>query len=586
MTIILFLYMFSICSATRKSFESIYADEECALFNDRKDAPKKDRFNEIKHIWYSPQVRSLNITVNKEDWDTLRSNVLEKEYIDATLDLESLEGEDGPYQWENVKWRFRGDTSLRTCQYLAPYGCNKMKSKLKFPKDDTFFGVRKLAINQGSFGLNAYDPFMVKQHLSMSIYRQLGIPAPHDTYVNIRYVIKNGDDMTEIYGGLHILTEVVDTYFIKTYFDDDDGNLYKDEWFGVTNETAIRTSLRTNEEDGDISRFVAFGRALSTSTTDRSLKRAVRKYTDVDEMVTFYAVERFINNLDGPNTYYMNISTGEFASHNVYIYETPDGKFHPIPWDMDLAFPDGPPGVQEHTLPWDVPVCNDPSVCTSCEPIEVDIGPGISGYKYYPQCVGLTRTFSTTFNGKMKKAIKAILKGPGKKEHLYDHIDNLVLLSGEYQQKDSHPMVDLYPCDFFTNVQPVPVNEESVHRIKVVVSYLVDTITATLYTCDENARQWENYKQEYRQVDFDSHNQRGKLPILNTQTIEIGANYLCSDTCYPLYPIGAGIGQTDCAYCGYCFDYTYLPFNFTNSLEKCPGRFHLPGPYDIPETRY
>ena len=50
---------------------------------------------------------------------------------------------------------------------------------------------------------------------------------------------------------------------------------------------------------------------------------------NVDRTLWAFAVNQVIVNLDCYNTYYV---------HNYYLYQTKDGLFQMIPWDLDNSF--------------------------------------------------------------------------------------------------------------------------------------------------------------------------------------------------------------------------------------------------------
>ena len=50
---------------------------------------------------------------------------------------------------------------------------------------------------------------------------------------------------------------------------------------------------------------------------------------NIDRTLWAFAVNQVIQNLDCYNTYYI---------HNYYLYQTKDGLFQMIPWDLDNSF--------------------------------------------------------------------------------------------------------------------------------------------------------------------------------------------------------------------------------------------------------
>jgi hypothetical protein len=163
--------------------------------------------------------------------------------------------------------------------------------------DGRFRGLRKIVLDSGH-----YNRTYLRDRLSMSILRDLGLPAP---CVNHARLMVNGQ-----FYGLFTHIEKVDREFLERNFSDPDGNLYKK---GL--------ELKTNEDESpDTSRARTFW-----ATRDVA---ALEKLGDLDEWVRVWAVESLLPDADG---YWA-------GGWNFYLYDHPERGFVYVPWDFDLGF--------------------------------------------------------------------------------------------------------------------------------------------------------------------------------------------------------------------------------------------------------
>lgn len=141
------------------------------------------------------------------------------------------------------------------------------------------------------------------------------------------------------YVGLFALTEQIDGRFTRRNFADGTGNLYKEVWpltdSGESQPSRVyRDGLETNEDENpSFDRIRSFAEEVAADGAD-----ALTRWTNVDELMAFAAVDRAIRNDDGPFHWYC-FDPNPCSSHNFYWYEEPTvGTLHLIPWDLDNAF--------------------------------------------------------------------------------------------------------------------------------------------------------------------------------------------------------------------------------------------------------
>jgi hypothetical protein len=328
--------------------------------------------------FYSDRVVTVRFVMPEDDWEYMQENALEEQYAQADMWY------DGQLV-EAVALRPKGNSSLMTT-------ANSGSIRYSFKADLNFFnsarnldGVKKLNFNNGFS-----DPTFMRETLAYDIFRQMSIPTPRTSFVNLW--------INDTHMGLYTMVEQVDATFLANHFTDGTGNLYKPEmpaaalkWteadykkqlerqdsntgtddsdnneinlgggslseiikaMGQEEEEAgIYTSprfpdglnipgipggrgdlteqmgLKTNENKPDYSGLFRFLEVLNNEP-DETFPEAIEKVLDVDQVLRFLAVSATLVHLDN--------YIGNFG-HNYYLYEE-NGKFTVIPWDLNMAF--------------------------------------------------------------------------------------------------------------------------------------------------------------------------------------------------------------------------------------------------------
>jgi hypothetical protein len=176
------------------------------------------------------------------------------------------------------------------------------------------------------------DPTFVKQIVSSNIYRNY-LPSGESNLVKL-YVQGN-------YLGLYINDESINKQFVKKHFDEKSGPLFKcdniDRFCDTANApSAYPPSLIYLGEDSslyynsyDMKSDNGWGDLVEFITTLNNNFSQIDSVLNVDRTLWAFAVNQVLLNLDCYNTYYI---------HNYYLYQTKDGLFQMIPWDLDNTF--------------------------------------------------------------------------------------------------------------------------------------------------------------------------------------------------------------------------------------------------------
>ena len=285
------------------------------------------------YIFDQDKLHTFELTLSKSALAEIDADPAAEEYVEGSL---SFEGE----TVEKVGIRYKGSIGafvgcLTGRDWANPSGsktCTKLSMKIKMNwenSDDRFFGLKKLQFHSQNL-----DNSQMRERLGYWLFREMGVPAPRS--VHARLMI-NG-----VFYGVYALTEQIDGRFTRFNFEDGSGNLYKEIWPLNSNgqahsESAYIKELKTNEDEDPSAEMIRTFAEEIASATENELKAVIEKWMDIDEVLSYIAVDRIIRNDDGAFHWYCN--GGDCEPHNFYWYEEPtENTVHLIPWDLDNAF--------------------------------------------------------------------------------------------------------------------------------------------------------------------------------------------------------------------------------------------------------
>lgn len=237
-------------------------------------------------------------------------------------------------QWRHVGVRFKGNSSLgmswQAGVYKLPFRLNFDKFEDEYPeiKDQRFYGFKNLSLSNGT-----QDQSLLRDKIGTEVFASAGLPAPATAFY--RVFIDHGDGPT--YFGLYTGIELPsDKVFLRTHFDNDEGNVYKPDGAGATWATWDPDTLgkESDEDDADFSDAQALHDALHADRTDAAAWRAgLEAHLDVEGFLHWLALNTVIEDWD---------QYGRMP-HNYFLYSNPDeaDRFHWIPWDHTFAFSSG-----------------------------------------------------------------------------------------------------------------------------------------------------------------------------------------------------------------------------------------------------
>lgn len=274
-------------------------------------------------IFSNKKVYTYSVNIDESVYDSLHLTAREEIYRPCTL---SFNGK----PVGTVGIRFQG-SDYHMNMYFDENGNKltpKVSFKFKFNEYDQlkrFYGLKRLILNAMDTDLTCF-----RNNLSYSLFNEMGIHSCRTAYARLEI---NGK-----YEGLFLVLEPIDGEFLDKRFSGyGDGNLYKEVWPGNTNDTLALVNLKTKEYIGNVGRFIDFSKAMHGMNEDNFITE-ISKWTDLDNLLKFIAVDRAVIASDGIMTWYVE---GKFyGNHNYFWYEENrvGGKFFLLPWDYDCSF--------------------------------------------------------------------------------------------------------------------------------------------------------------------------------------------------------------------------------------------------------
>lgn len=304
-------------------------------------------------LLYDPKVVSeFTITFTAADWQVLQADkdknkmlpMDQRDFLNVPCEV-SFQGE----TWQNVGFRYKGNSSFNIPS-------DKLSFKLDFDEytaDQHIHGIKKMNFNNGF-----KDPSMLRECLSLEMYRNAGTWAPRCTYSRIYYDL--GDGAGKQYWGVFTNVEQVDKRFLKDRFGEAnaDGNLYKPDGPGDALNSFNQTTFekKTNETAADWSDVQNLISVLNGVNDAKSVEDALGPILNVDSVLRFMAINTVLTSWDS------YAGTG----HNYYLYNNPKNKaasgkdfWEYIVWDANEAFgnfvPMGSTSAAMISWPWNQP---------------------------------------------------------------------------------------------------------------------------------------------------------------------------------------------------------------------------------------
>jgi len=206
------------------------------------------------------------------------------------------------------------DARVRKKGFLGSLSLYRPSLRIDVGKGETskFHGQKHITLNN-----NRQDPSNAHQCVAYALFEKAGLAAPR---CGLAHLTVNGADK-----GFYSFVEPIEEAFLQRVFGDDSGNLYEVTVpADFTPELVGRFELKTNETDADRSDLDRVVSALDAPEAE--LLDRLGEVFDLDEFITFWAMEALIAHVDGLSR----------NNNNTFLYHDPrDDRFHPILWGAD-----------------------------------------------------------------------------------------------------------------------------------------------------------------------------------------------------------------------------------------------------------
>ena len=222
---------------------------------------------------------------------------------------------------------------VRLKQGAAQFQGLDEKPGFSIETDEFVAGLELFDVDRFTLGNAALDHSFVAEQLVYDLFRAANIPAARTALARVTV---NGETF-----GIYVMRETYDVRWLAQYFEDPSGNLY--ETPGGPDDMVLE--LRTNERLDDTSDLATVVEVVETAS-DEEYRDAIEQLVDVDELLTYWAVEAVAAHWDG---YAYDVTApglvppparppGNPWPNNFYVYHDPGtDKFVFIPHGADLA---------------------------------------------------------------------------------------------------------------------------------------------------------------------------------------------------------------------------------------------------------
>ncbi|MGL1935424.1 MAG: CotH kinase family protein [Fibrobacterales bacterium] len=294
-------------------------------------------YEKQNYVFSDDTIRTYNIVISEENLTFLDDNPMQEQYVTATLigPDDTIPNIMIRYKGQNGSWQFAGGYSEYSGAHCAQpqKSCQKLSMKIKFKTnefpDRKFYGLKKLMFHSMNMDIS-----QLRERLGYWMFREMGVTASRSTHAVVQI---NGEPQ-----GLFALVEQVDSRFIKSRFEDNEGHLFKEMlpvngFNEITSEPIMRTTLKTNEDDNlPLTTTMEFAKAASQASKE-TITDVIKKWMHPKEIAAHLMVTRLLRHWDSPWSPFDG-----WQGKNYYLYvESNNKKVTLIPWDLDYTLHQG-----------------------------------------------------------------------------------------------------------------------------------------------------------------------------------------------------------------------------------------------------
>jgi len=265
-------------------------------------------------------IRTLNIDFYNQKYDSILNNYWE---LDKTIYLAANIELDGQ-KFDTVGVRYKGNST-----YFIAEDFDIPKKPINidlnyFNKKFNLKSITKLKLANAIL-----DPSIIREVIASAIYKKY-LPSPETSLIKV-YI--NGD-----YMGLYVNTESISENFLVKHFGTNNGILFKCDPITKFKDSTEAKWSNLDWRGKDSSLYYESYSLKTNFGWDKLLELIyllnfendiIETVIDVDKVLWYFALNSIMLNLDA----YNNI-----LAHNFYLYQSDNGIFNIIPWDLSESF--------------------------------------------------------------------------------------------------------------------------------------------------------------------------------------------------------------------------------------------------------
>lgn len=286
---------------------------------------------------FNENVATIDIKVDKSDWQKLIKDASDKDWIVADL---VINGE----AFNGVGLRTKGNSSIDKTEKSESDKYSLNIEFNKYVKGQTYYGLDTFCLNN-----MVGDATYMKEYIAYDIMRYIGVPAPLTNYATVTV---NGE-----YYGLMLVLERYDESFLDRVYNTTSGQLYNVKKTKEENGGSLLYVGNDKDKYSQIFDNIVF-KNKSSKHEDRIITAIenlnaginLEQYWDIDGILRYFAAHTVVVNLK---------SYVSDQKQNYYLYIR-EGKVTILPWSYHMSFGGYPESITDATFivnfPIDTPV--------------------------------------------------------------------------------------------------------------------------------------------------------------------------------------------------------------------------------------
>lgn len=225
---------------------------------------------------------------------------------------------------DSVGVRYKGNST-----FDIPNGSNNPKLPFNIDINDYLAGQTLLDYKKLKLANAMFDPTFSKEITAYDVYRRY-LPAPQANFMKV--------EVQGNYLGLYVNTESIDKKFLKKHFNEKSGVLFKCDpvqQFGQGGPTGnsdlawLGSDTSLYYDHYKLKSEVGWGELVHLIDVLNNNPAELDSVLNIDRVLWAFAVNNVVSNHDAYNGLYQ---------HNYYLYQSKDGLFQMIPWDVSESF--------------------------------------------------------------------------------------------------------------------------------------------------------------------------------------------------------------------------------------------------------